>query len=133
MVGKPLWWALQQLSFVNPDDALSGHAGEAERWKQVKGDYVVLALVEKAAEGVLRQQQTKAGLSLADSLYKFDGFKREFASVALEGAVLSDLDMKVVLKFLERDRKVVIAQGEVGCYLGGSLLYLILESRSSSS
>lgn len=113
VVGKPLWWALQQLSFVSPDDALSGHASEAERWKQVKGDYVVLALVEKAAEGVLRQQQTKAGLSLADSLYKFDGFKREFASVALEGAVLSDLDMKVVLKFLERDRKVVIAQGEV--------------------
>lgn len=113
MVGKPLWWALQQLSIVNPDDALSGHSGDVERWKQVKGDYVVLGLVEKAAEGTIRKQQTKAGLSLADSLYKLDGFKREFSRTALAGVVLSDLDLRIVLKFLERDRKVVITKGEV--------------------
>lgn len=98
---------------MNSDEAVGGHSGDAERWKQVKGDYVVLGLVERAADGILQKQQIKAGLSLADSLYRFESFKREFASVALEGVVLSDLDMKLVLKFLERDRKVVVTQGEV--------------------
>ncbi|KAI0797955.1 hypothetical protein C8Q75DRAFT_740149 [Abortiporus biennis] len=112
LVGKPLWWALEQLNIVNPEEHVGGHASDTERWRKVKGDYVVLSLLEKAADAVLQRQQSKAGLSLADSLYKFDGFKTEFAGIALPGVTLSDTDMRVLLKHLERDKKAVIVRGE---------------------
>ncbi len=112
VVGKPLWWALQQLSIVGADD-FSGHGGDTERWKKVRGDYVVLSLLERAGDGVLQKQQSKTGVSLSEELYNFDGFKREFAGDALDGVVLSELDVKVLLKYLERDKKAIVVQDEV--------------------
>ncbi len=106
VVGKPLWWALQQLSIVDSEHA-GGHGGDAERWKKVKGDYVVLSLLEKADDILLRRQQTKSGLSLADSLYNFESFKKEFAHDSVDGVTLSDADMRALLKYLERDKKAV--------------------------
>lgn len=106
VVGKPLWWALQQLSIVDSEHA-GGHGGDAERWKKVKGDYVVLSLLEKAADIVLQRQQTKSGLSLADSLYNLESFKKEFAHDSVDGVTLSDADMRALLKYLERDKKAV--------------------------
>ncbi|KAJ3552379.1 hypothetical protein NM688_g4178 [Phlebia brevispora] len=111
VVGKPLWWALQQLSVVESDHA-GGRGGDAERWNKVKGDYVVVSLLEQAADGALRKQQVKTGISLADSLYNFESFKKEFAGDCIEGVTLSDTDMKVLLKYLERDRKAVIVEQE---------------------
>jgi len=112
VIGKPLWWALQQLNVVNPEEYVGGHAGDSERWRKIKGDYVVLSLVERAADGVLRKQEAKTGISLADSLYKFDSFKKEFAADALPGATLSEQDLRVVLKFLERDKTAIVVEGE---------------------
>ncbi|KAH9951971.1 hypothetical protein B0H21DRAFT_7245 [Amylocystis lapponica] len=109
VVGKPLWWALQQLNVVG-DDAAGGHASDRERWKKAKGDYVVVNLLEQAAENVMRRQRSKAGGSLADSLYTAESFRREFESHALEGVVLSASDMRVVAKHLERDKKALIVQ-----------------------
>lgn len=81
VIGKPLWWTLQQLSLVSSDDG-GGSETDAQRWKKVKGDYVVVSLLEQAAAAVLHKQESKAGLSLADSLYTFDGFKKEFGKCA---------------------------------------------------
>ncbi|TCD63618.1 hypothetical protein EIP91_005169 [Steccherinum ochraceum] len=124
VIGKPLWWALQQLNVVDSGEYVGGHAGDNERWRKVKGDYVVLALLERAAEGVLQKQSAKSGLSLADYLYKFDSFKRQFSAVAFPGVTLSDQDMRVVLKFLERDRRALVVDGEVIKFLEspGSIL-----------
>lgn len=119
VVGKPLWWALQQLSIVGSDDAL-GSEGERERWKKVKGDYVVVGLLERAAEAVQAKQEEEAGLSLADSLYSFDGFKRQFSRVALDGVTLSDLDLRVLLRFLERDKHAIVRQGDVIKFVQGA-------------
>lgn len=107
VIGKPLWWTLQQLSIVSSDDA-GGSESDAQRWKKVKGDYVVVGLLEQAAEAVLQHQES--GSSLADSLYDFDGFKREFGTCAFEGLELSNLDIKVLVKFLERDRQAIVVQ-----------------------
>ncbi|KAL4253181.1 hypothetical protein ABKN59_004148 [Abortiporus biennis] len=93
LVGKPLWWALEQLNIVNPEEHVGGHASDTERWRKVKGDYVVLSLLEKAADAVLQRQQ-------------------KFAGIALPGVTLSDTDMRVLLKHLERDKKAVIVRGE---------------------
>lgn len=112
VVGKPLWWALQQLNIVGSNDA-AGYESDAQRWKKVGGDYVVITLVEKAAHAVLEQQQDKAGMSLAASLYSFNSFKREFGACGAGGAPLSDLDIRILVKFLERDKQAVVVQGDV--------------------
>lgn len=100
------------MSIVGSDDA-GGSDNDAERWKKIKGDYVVVNLLEQAAEAVLRKQQDKAGVSMADSLYNFDSFKREFRDCAVDGLELSNLDIKVLIKFLERDRRAIAVKGEV--------------------
>ncbi|THH33948.1 hypothetical protein EUX98_g205 [Antrodiella citrinella] len=120
VIGKPLWWALQQLNVVSTEEYIGGHAGDNERWRRIKGDYVVLSLLERAADGVLRKQQAKNGISLADSLYKFDSFRREFSADVLPGATLSEQDIRAVLKYLERDRKAILVEGETIKFIDSS-------------
>ena len=110
VIGKPLLWALQQTGVVGSSDVIES---DTQRWKRVKGDYVLRDLVESAAQGILAHQRTKETGGFADKLYTVESFKREFSGVALPGVVLSDLDMKVLLKHLERDMKVVIVDGKV--------------------
>lgn len=110
VVGKPLWWALQQTGVVGSGDVIES---DTQRWKRVSGDYVLRDLVESAAQGVLAHQRTKDTGAFADKLYTVESFKRVFSGVALPGIVLSDLDMKVLLKHLERDLKVAVVDGKV--------------------
>lgn len=79
----------------------------------MKGDYVILAPLERAAAAVLSKQEAKTGISLAESLYNFDSFKKTYAGEALPGVTLSDLDLKVLLRYLERDKRAIVRQGEV--------------------
>ncbi|KAI0046151.1 hypothetical protein FA95DRAFT_1583128 [Auriscalpium vulgare] len=119
VIAKPLWWALQQLNVVGTEDG--GHESDAERWRRVKGDYVVVTLLERAADAVLAKQRSRAGASLADSLYSFDSFRAEFAHAALPDVVLSDSDLRVLVKYLERDRRAVITDKEVIKFIESSL------------
>ncbi|KAG2111664.1 Snf7-domain-containing protein [Suillus discolor] len=70
VVGKPLWWAMQQLDIVRSEDSYT----EAEMWKKIEGDYVMLGLV----------------------------------------------DTKVLIKFLERERRVVVQNGDVIKFVSAS-------------
>ncbi|KAF9653780.1 hypothetical protein BDM02DRAFT_3182236 [Thelephora ganbajun] len=110
VIGKPLRWALQQTGVVGSGDVIES---DAQRWKRVKGDYVLCGLVESAAQCVLAHQRTKETGAFADKLYSVESFKREFSGVSLPDVVLSDLDMKVLLKHLERDMKIVVIDGKV--------------------
>ena len=107
VVGKPLQWALHQLNLISAEDE-----SDTERWNRIKGDYVLVGLAERAADAVLALQRTR-GVSLADTLYSFDSFRATFAASAFPGATLSDKDLRVLVKFLERDRRVVITDREV--------------------
>lgn len=78
-------------------------------------------IVERAADNVLARQEGRTGVSLAESLYSFEGFKEEFGSVALPGVSLSETDVKVLVKYLQRDKRVLIADKEV-CLLFRSCL-----------
>ncbi|KAI0647042.1 Snf7-domain-containing protein [Trametes meyenii] len=113
VVGKPLWWTLGQLGIVDSQANSFGDASTAERWKKVKGDYVVVSLLEAAAERILERQRQRDTGNLADSLYSEETFREEFASCAFEHAPLSELDVKVLLRFLERDKRAVVIKGEV--------------------
>jgi charged multivesicular body protein 7 len=109
IVGKPLQWALHQLDLTGSEDD-----SDTERWNHIKGDYVLIGVVERAADAVLACQRER-GVSLADTLYNFDTFRATFASSALPGITLSDKDLRVLVKFLERDRRAVITENEVRC------------------
>lgn len=109
VVGKPLWWALEQLEIVKAEDAYT----ETELWQRVTGDYAVLELVEGAADAVMRAREAEGGFGVADGLYDFEGFKAAFATKVNAYGPLTDLDVRVLVKFLQRDRKVVVVDKEV--------------------
>jgi charged multivesicular body protein 7 len=107
ILGRPLWWALEQLGIV-PEDNGADAGGGTEWW----GEYVVLPLVERAAEGVVEMQGLKGGV---EGLYTMEGFGRVFAGVVgLDSAgALGEVDVRVLLRYLERDRGVVVVDYEV--------------------
>ncbi|KAL5511111.1 hypothetical protein ACEPAH_4326 [Sanghuangporus vaninii] len=110
-LGKPLWWALEQLSLVDSESVES----ETSLWKKLKGKYVVLENVEKAADAVTDLLRKNVTLSPADSLYSFQAFRRQFGQMGavLEGTALSEFDLRVLVRFLERDRKIIVTDEEV--------------------
>ncbi|KAJ7685376.1 Snf7-domain-containing protein [Mycena polygramma] len=111
VVGKPLWWALEQLGVVGEEGLISNATTPKDTswW----GDYVVVSLVEAAANDVLARQSRKVG-SPGDALYSFEGFKKEFAAVLSDTQEnLTDGDAKVLLRFLERDRGAVVVEKDV--------------------
>ncbi|KAJ7444910.1 Snf7-domain-containing protein [Mycena latifolia] len=112
VVGKPLWWALEQLGVVGEEGFISNARG-SEKDTTWWGDYVIVSLVDAAANAILRKQSLKAG-GPADALYSFDGFKKEFSSaLPPDSGVLPDGDAKLLLRFLERDRRTVVVDKDV--------------------
>jgi charged multivesicular body protein 7 len=87
---------------------------ERERWRSVKGDYVFLTLLENAADNIMERQERKARTP-KDSLYSLESFKTEFEDVVDGG--LSDRDVKIVLKYLERDKSAIKVDRDVRCFL----------------
>lgn len=129
VVGKPLWWALGQLGVVDTQASAFGDSGTAERWKKVKGDYVAVKLLEQAAERILERQRQKSTGNFADALYNAESFRTEFAGCAFENASLSDLDVKVILKFLERDKRAIVVKGEASPHLRSRLDWCLLRAQ----
>jgi charged multivesicular body protein 7 len=108
VVGKPLWWAMEQLDIVRSEDSYT----EAEMWKKIEGDYVILGLVEQAAD-TLDKLRDGIGISPADNLYTIEEFRREFGANVIPEVVLSETDIKVLIKYLERERRVIVQDGDV--------------------
>lgn len=116
ILGKPLWWALEQLELVKSEESYS----ESEWWKRISGDYVVLGLVEQAAETVLQIRKTQGGGGgLSDDLFSFDSFRKAFGAAVNASGLLGEADTNVLIKFLERDRKVVAVDEEVIKFIDG--------------
>ncbi|KAG9030832.1 hypothetical protein FS837_003165 [Tulasnella sp. UAMH 9824] len=103
---RPLWWALSQLPFFGDDGS---SLTSEQRWANYNGDYVVLSILKQAADAIIARQQSKPP-GFTESFYTRQSFQTEFESVALKGATLSQLDLDVVLKYLERDAREVIVQ-----------------------
>ncbi|KAF8637335.1 hypothetical protein AX17_002836 [Amanita inopinata Kibby_2008] len=113
VVGKPLWWTLEQLGFVGEDGFIPSGQGsrgshDNQEWF---GEYVFVTLLEQAAKAVVEKQRSKAA-GPADQLYNFDSFKNEFGSV-LGQNVLDDKDVFILLKFLDRDFSMIVIDDEV--------------------
>ncbi|KAH9483712.1 hypothetical protein JR316_0003188 [Psilocybe cubensis] len=124
VVGRPLWWALEQMGVVGEEGFLTG-SGSGQQHKDTGwwGDYVMVRLVEAAADKVLEVQERKMA-SAGDALYTMDSFRATFAAVVyLNDAIdtegiatttsLRELDAKVLIKYLERDRGVLVQENDV--------------------
>jgi charged multivesicular body protein 7 len=122
VIGKPLWWSLEQLGIVG-DEGILGSSGSAShkatRWW---GDYVVVSILERAVDEVLRMQRGKAG-GAGDSLFTFEGFRNAFGIVLSAETSMTEGDAKVLLRFLERDRKAIVFDGEVCSIIRSVLVY----------
>ena len=86
-------------------------------WKRVDGEHVLLKLVERAADAV---DASLGGLCLADRLYTVATFRKAFGSRLLPGVSLSETDIRVLLRYLERDRRVLVQDEDV-CLFGSPL------------
>ena len=62
---------------------------------------------------MLEHYRSKSHLSLSDALRSVDTFRAEFASKALPGVTLTSSDVKVLIKYLERDRRAIVTSREV--------------------
>ncbi|KAF8682284.1 SNF7 family [Rhizoctonia solani] len=104
LLGRPLWWGLQQAGLVG-DDVIR------ESW----GDFVVLANVEAAAKKVIDYQGSKGAIGPASALYTFASFRQTFGDLAAQhsGATLSEADVRVLVKHLERDRNCIVVDRQV--------------------
>lgn len=100
------------MSLIDSDQIES----EEQLWKKAKGSYVVLELVEKAAENILVQMRHKVLSSPADALYSFDQFRREFgrSGAVLDDIALSETDLRILVRFLDRDKKLIVSSKDVG-------------------
>lgn len=95
------------------------HHTDASWW----GDYVLVPLLERAADAVMERQHMMA--SPGDALYTVETFRTAFAGVCGGGEddPLRETDVKVLVRYLERDRGVLVADKEVRysyllpCYL----------------
>ena len=115
IIGKPLWWALEQLELVKSEESYT----ESEWWKRISGDYVVLGLVEQAADTILRIRDTQGGGGPADDLFSFDSFRQAFGTAVNASGTLGEADTKVLIKFLERDRKIIAVDKGVIKFING--------------
>lgn len=73
--------------------------------------------VQNAADNVLATHYKTPRFSPLDSLYTLASFKRAFGSAALPGATLSDTDVRVLVRYLARDKQVLVFEQEVSTYL----------------
>ncbi|KAG9014590.1 hypothetical protein FRB94_011768 [Tulasnella sp. JGI-2019a] len=116
VLGKPLWWALAQLSLTGSD---GGSMTSEQRWKTFQGDYVIKALLQEAGEAAVAHQAHKS-TAVTEALYDAGLFKAEFEGVALPGHKLSDLDIRVLLRYLARDLRVIVIESGVIKFIGSS-------------
>lgn len=116
VVGKPLWWALEQMGVVG-EEGLLGQSGRGHHHKDTGwwGDYVLVHLVESAADAVVDMQE-ELQVTASDALYTMDTFRSTFGSVGANGInePLRETDAQALVKYLERDRGLVVVDKEVG-------------------
>jgi charged multivesicular body protein 7 len=96
------------------EEGSSGSAAESRDWW---GEYVVLSLVERAADAVVEIQKNR-GVDVSSELYGMESFKRTFGGV-VAGIILSEVDLTVLIRYLERDRGIVMVDKGVsssGCF-----------------
>ncbi|CAO1624721.1 unnamed protein product [Parajaminaea phylloscopi] len=104
VLGKPLTYALGALGLTSSDDE---DADEMAEWKRAQGDWVCWQNLEAAGSTVLSAHFARSTSPL-DCLFTLATF-RDLVSSALPH-LQSDVDLRVLLKYLCRDRGLAVTQ-----------------------
>ncbi|EGG02614.1 uncharacterized protein MELLADRAFT_117508 [Melampsora larici-populina 98AG31] len=113
-------------SYFDPDQRLQ-QLDLNQRWETVKSDWVHLQLVSEAADLVIeRYKTTSATFSQLDRLFTLDQFKLEFTSnlfnQSKKNSTFSLTDTTILLKYLHRDRRVLVFDGQIIKFLSPEYL-----------
>jgi charged multivesicular body protein 7 len=65
---------------------------------------------------VIEHQHSRPRLSFVDMLHNPESFRTEFGKIAIPGNVLSEKDVNVLIKYLQRDKGVLVTEREVGAF-----------------
>ncbi|KAH6918418.1 hypothetical protein BKA70DRAFT_1247141 [Coprinopsis sp. MPI-PUGE-AT-0042] len=121
VVGKPLWWALEQAGIVGEEGMFGSGTRNRNQGTSWYGGYVLVPLVETAGDAVIEMQAGRSG-SPADALYSWRAFGKVFVDAVKRNSEhpqefqeesLDTDDQKVLLKYLERDRGVLVYDREI--------------------
>ena len=107
VVGKPLWWAMSNMGLTSSPDE---EQDELKEWKRAKGSWVVWENLEKAAEALLSDHFASPRLSPLESLFTLEAFK---TTLRTSQPHLSETDVRLVLKYLSRDRRVAAVEKSI--------------------
>ncbi|KAG7549003.1 hypothetical protein FFLO_03116 [Filobasidium floriforme] len=127
LITAPLWWGLSKL---NPFGASSSPKGvdEEKIWKRLRGVRVVhLGLVEEVAQNLISHLASSPPLTPSAHLLTTSSFLSRYSTMVLpscsrsgsskdqEQVGISERDCKILLRYLQRDKKVLVAdeKGEV--------------------
>jgi charged multivesicular body protein 7 len=115
VIGRPVWWALEQMGIVGEEGILpeGGRGRPQQRDTNWWGDYVLISLAEKAAVGVMERQERRGRGSRTDALYTMEEFRKVFGGVAGGDEILGEMDASILVKYLERDKGVLVVDKEV--------------------
>jgi len=110
VVGRPLWWTLEQLGIVGEEGIIDGGSNRNASWQ---GPYVAISLVEEAAADILDKHHEKMS-SPGDALYTRSEFSKVFGPSETEP--LGETDVKVLIQFLVVDKQVAVVDGDVKAF-----------------
>jgi len=113
VVGKPLWWALEQIGVVGEEGLLSSTSRNSHKDTGWWGNYVFVSLVERAGQQLLDQQRATTQ-GPGDVLYTWDSFRETFSTV-VDGkeSSLPEIDARILVKYLERDEGVLVVDQDI--------------------
>lgn len=116
LVGKPLWWALEQIGIIGEEGSKSHQHTDTGWW----GDYIVVSLMERAADAVEEKQRERMS-GPGEALYTLQSFRLTFTEVlGVDDGVWREIDTKVLLRFLERDRGAIVTDNDIIKFVGGT-------------
>ncbi|UZJ51170.1 hypothetical protein CBS101457_000490 [Exobasidium rhododendri] len=121
----PLTWAFSQLSSsLGLGEGVDGEDSERD-WKKARGDWVIWDNLQSITNAILSIHRSSPRLSPLESLFSLRNFQVElvdpaFKQIAGDSAAecstapcCSSLDLRVLIRYMERDRGVAISQGQV--------------------
>ncbi len=72
--------------------------------------FVIMPTLKEAAKRVLQHHEKNAIHGITDNLFTFTSFKAEYAAMAVPDVVLSEIDLIVLLSYLEFEQKMLVTE-----------------------
>jgi len=93
----------------------TSHCRFSRLWTYHSAQHIVLIHLKATADKFIEVHKGRASLNLSESLYTPESFKKQVRT--LLSLSLTDTDVQVLIRYLVRDRRVLVAETQVGVSL----------------